>query len=483
MIISELIPGFDIEDCRTEFKGLIEEGNKKEMGWLKTLAAFANTEGGQMFIGVEDKSHTVVALDSRLVDKTVLMVQKLAREKIKPALDFKIDTVPLPDCSPKRYVIRIAVQKSRFLPVAVHEDGLLGIYVRNFGRTEIASPEQIRDLVLLSDSNPFDESMTEELYNQPDFSVLRSLYKERTGTELTDKALVSKGFMDSDCHLSRGALLFRDDCSDKRTRIVATMWPETSKGSSIVLASETFDGNIIGGIGFAIGFISNHSANGFRKEAAGRNDYYSYPARSVTEGVVNAVAHRNYFISGSQIEVNLFKDRLEITSPGALLGVRVLQKEYDIASIIPQRRNEVICGILEICRYMESNGSGFDKIAADYQGKGENYQPYVSSDASSFTLTLPNLVFNGGVIGEGSIPYVYVDAILPGRNDLRIVSFCFASGKTVRQIADYLGIKPSTYFRKHVLDTLSSDGYLIKDASSDPVRYQSNPSMVHVSGN
>jgi len=74
------------------------------------------------------------------------------------------------------------------------------------------------------------------------------------------------------------------------------------------------------------------------------------------EGIVNAIAHRNYFMNGSQIEINLFKDRLEITSPGALLGVKELQKEKNISSIIPRRRNEIICGVLEYCRYMESKG-------------------------------------------------------------------------------------------------------------------------------
>ena len=58
-----------------------------------------------------------------------------------------------------------------------------------------------------------------------------------------------------------------------------------------------------------------NSANGFKKEDTGRSDYISYPPRSVMEGIVNAIAHRNYFMSGSQIEVNMFKDRLEITSP------------------------------------------------------------------------------------------------------------------------------------------------------------------------
>ncbi len=113
----------------------------------------------------------------------------------------------------------------------------------------------------------------------------------------------------------------------------------------------------------------NHSINGFKKEDVGRKDIFSYPARSVTEGIVNAPAHRNYFIPGRQIEVNMFKDRLEITSPGSLLGVPELRKEKNISSIIPKRRNEVISLVLCCVRLMESKGSGFDRIEQDYRGR------------------------------------------------------------------------------------------------------------------
>ena len=68
---------------------------------------------------------------------------------------------------------------------------------------------------------------------------------------------------------------------------------------------------------------------------------------------MNAIGHRNYYMYGTQVEVNIFPDRLEITSPGALLGVRELYKEKNIASIILRRRNEIICNILEMCKYME----------------------------------------------------------------------------------------------------------------------------------
>ncbi|MBQ0071868.1 MAG: hypothetical protein KBS81_08475 [Spirochaetales bacterium] len=281
--------------------------------------------------------------------------------------------------------------------------------------------------------------------------------------------------------LSKGALLFRDEYSGERTKIVCTQWPEISKGSSYILASEEFEGNVLDAISFAIAFVKNHSTNGFRKLDTERVDYFAYPLRSVTEGIVNAVAHRNYFVSGSQIEINLFKDRLEITSPGALLGVKAMNKEKNISSIIPRRRNEVICSILEYCRYMESKGSGFDKIEQDYAGKADSFRPFVSSNASSFTLVLPNLTFETGIVDENSIPDVYAEGLVDVRNGLKILSFCFCASRTAKEIADYVQLQPSTYFRKNVLERLVSQGYLLKSLGESTRKYRSNSKKVFLS--
>lgn len=94
----------------------------------------------------------------------------------------------------------------------------------------------------------------------------------------------------------------------------------------------------------AITFIQSHAVNGFRKTDEGRVDHYSYPARSITEGVVNAIAHRNYFIKEIQIEINMFKDRLEITTPRTLLIVHALKKEKNISSIIFQKGDSSCIG-------------------------------------------------------------------------------------------------------------------------------------------
>ena len=86
MFIEELIDKAYLEDKTIEYKGIIAEGKDKngkalEIGWLKTLVAFANTDGGKLIIGVENKTHKVVALDRNKADNIVLMLHRLIREK------------------------------------------------------------------------------------------------------------------------------------------------------------------------------------------------------------------------------------------------------------------------------------------------------------------------------------------------------------------------------------------------------------------
>ena len=170
---------------------------------------------------------------------------------------------------------------------------------------------------------------------------------------------------------------------------------------------------------------------------------------------------------------------MEITSPGALLGVRELHKEKNISGIIPRRRNEVICEILELCRYMEKKGSGFDKIEADYKGRGEEYRPYVSADSHSFTLTLPDLTFSGGVISQTKEnPEVYVETVLEGKNDLKILSYCFGKYRKISEIADYVGVKPSTYFRKNVISRLVGKGLLLERKVENTTVLSANAELV-----
>ena len=91
MTINELFPDIYMEDSNVEFKGILSKGKDKngnslEMDWLKTIAAFANGEGGRLFVGVENKSHKIVALDTSEADKQILMLHQEIRNRFDPVI-------------------------------------------------------------------------------------------------------------------------------------------------------------------------------------------------------------------------------------------------------------------------------------------------------------------------------------------------------------------------------------------------------------
>ena len=72
----------------------------------------------------------------------------------------------------------------------------------------------------------------------------------------------------------------------------------------------------------------------------------------------------------------------------------------------------MICSILEMCKYMEKKGSGFDNIEEDYSVYDEKYAPFITSDSSSFTLTLPDVTYKSGLVDQDAeSPDVYVEEI------------------------------------------------------------------------
>lgn len=116
MFIEELIPEFNLEDKNIEYKGIIGtglsiKGKKLEIGWLKTLVAFANTDGGQLVIGVENKNHKVVALDKNTADMNILTIHRLIRERIDPVIDYDIYDIPLKMKNEIRYILIVKVKK------------------------------------------------------------------------------------------------------------------------------------------------------------------------------------------------------------------------------------------------------------------------------------------------------------------------------------------------------------------------------------
>ena len=125
--------------------------------------------------------------------------------------------------------------------------------------------------------------------------------------------------------------------------------------------------------------------------------------RSVFEALVNALIHRDYLILGGEVHIDIYDDRLTITSPGGMAdGTRI--QERDLSNISSTRRNPVLADILARLGYMERQGSGFKKITEAYSS-AHNYRaelaPKFYSDSASFQVTLYNL--NYGIAAKVAI--------------------------------------------------------------------------------
>ena len=129
----------------------------------------------------------------------------------------------------------------------------------------------------------------------------------------------------------------------KRQRMFCTRWNGLEKGSIFddALDDKEYEGNLIYLLNSGSEFIRNNSKVRFVKKAQYRVDKPDYAERAVTEALVNALIHRDYIVLGREIHIDMFDDRVEITSPGGMFGGGSIQ-EYDIYSIRSMRRNPVI---------------------------------------------------------------------------------------------------------------------------------------------
>ena len=129
---------------------------------------------------------------------------------------------------------------------------------------------------------------------------------------------------------------------------------------------------------------------------------------------------------------------------------------------------------------MEAAGTGFDKIVEEYKGENETHRPYIFSSSDHFTLVLPDLTYMDGV-EDSNVPVLTFVPVADGTDyDDKVMAFCYYQAHKFSEIAEYLGISDSTYFRKQVLGNLEKQGYLESSKISRAMYFKTNPDMVTV---
>lgn len=193
MLLEELIPDAGLEDYRTEYKRQLNRDDI--LSWLKTAAGFANADGGNLYVGVDDETHTLLGFDRHGADKERNYFNSQVNEHLVPRPDIRIEFLRYNIRNQERFILHIIVKSSAVKPVILKYKNVPAIYMRRDGFTNGATYEEIIEMSIKSQHAEFDTLPSERLYKREDFTGLLSFFKEHNnGREYTDKALQSIGF-------------------------------------------------------------------------------------------------------------------------------------------------------------------------------------------------------------------------------------------------------------------------------------------------
>ncbi|GHV24425.1 hypothetical protein FACS189465_1620 [Clostridia bacterium] len=367
------------ETTEHEFKQSLEYSKPKS--WLKTVSAFANGIGGNIYFGISDDQKIIGVLEPSV---TIDKISELIKTRIEPML---IPIITQVDTEGKT-VIKLKINSSQHTPYYYVSNGTRTPYVR-IGSESVQAPAHIiNELTLRGNGLTFDGAVTDVKLSDVSFSLFEATYLQRTYKKINEiKDYKSFSLANMQGYLTNIGLLFSDQCSLFQCRVFCTRWNGSQQGSIFedALDDKEYSGNIIKLLESTETFIKNNSKFKWKKTGNGRIDMPDYPEVAIHEVIVNAIVHRDYSVLGSEIHVDMFDDCLEITSPGGMYSGEKIQ-DLNLSSVVSWRRNPNICDMFQRLRFMERRGSGIKKILINY----ENSRPIFFSNNNIFRITLKN---------------------------------------------------------------------------------------------
>lgn len=371
-----------VETTNIDFKSDLEK--EKPKSWLKSVSAFANTKGGIILFGVDDKTHEETGVAD--VVKATEKISELINARIEPLPRYELNYFMEND----KDFIELEIGDGPITPYFYVSDGRKEAYIRS-GNQSIPAPAHILQNLILKGKNITFDSLPSE-YNIDDlsFTLLTATIKEKTGKKFNeDKDYISLGLVNKNNNLTNGAVLLSDQGALHQSKVICTRWNGLTKGSikEDAIDDKEYTGSLISLLENTDTFIKNNSKNSWKVEGMDRIEYEDYPLTARREAIVNALIHRDYQILGSEIHIDMYDDRLEIVSPGGMIDGTQIQN-LEIGKVPSMRRNTIISDIFSRLHYMDRRGSGLSRIIESYNDFIE--KPKFLSDESSFTVIFPN---------------------------------------------------------------------------------------------
>ncbi|WP_026760321.1 RNA-binding domain-containing protein [Selenomonas ruminantium] len=357
-----------IENSNTEFKREYTDSIRK------AVVAFANTDGGCIYVGIEDDGTVVGVADVDDVQKRVI---SLCRDGIQPdvMMFLSCDRTVIED----KDVIRLQVQRGTDCPYYLKGKGIRpeGVYVRRGPVSLPAAESQIRKMI--REAGDFHYEQERSLEQELTFKETERFLQE-AGVPFGEAERRTLRIVSKDGLYTNLGLLLSDQC--QHTVKVAIF---SGKKQVVFRDRREFSGSLLLQVNQVIEYLDFHNALHSEIRGMKRLDSRDYPVESLREAIFNAFVHRDYGFSGS-ILVSVYEDRIEILSLGGL-AEGVTYNDMMLGVSIP--RNPKLAEIFYRLHYVEAFGTGVRRILTDYAECEEKPQFLVSDNAVK--VILPNL--------------------------------------------------------------------------------------------
>ena len=421
------------EGTTLEFKESLSSSS-----FARELVALANTIGGRILLGVRDDGTVTGVKDSNVLRARI---QDIARNCDPPV---KVLAEPVGD-----EVFVVHVRESDAKPVQCSD----GFFWRQGAVTQKLGRDEIRDFFRTEGVIRFDLSPCPRFSYPEDFD--RDKFDAWLGQSgITGSAPVEDVLVNIEVAERAGdRLLFRNAGVLFFARNVRRFFPEAyitcllGRGTDKVhiLDRKDFDGGVVADIEDTMRFIERNTRTAYRIEGLRREDVPEYPMQALREAITNAVMHRDWFFDGANVFVEVYTDRIEVSSPGGL------PKGLTLADLGHRsiRRNGLIADLLHRIGFIEKAGTGIRRIRDE---ASEMRCPEPEFRAGSFMIVTfrpnPEVRAEGGERLAGGVAPEVTGEVAGEVTGEEIRLLRAMSGEMTRQrIQEALGLKHEDHFR------------------------------------
>ena len=351
---------FSGESINIEYK---VEMPKKSEKYMKTVVAFANGRGGRIVFGVDDKTLNIVGMNPDTIFQTMDAITNAISDSCEPKIYPDVTLQSIDD----KTIIVVEIHPGPMRPYYIKNKGLVdGTYVRVAGTSRHAEGYMLKELILEGQNRYFDNEPCEYLeINEDDIKDLCDEEKAAI-RDVTKNILITWGILKED----NGKIIPTNAYAllTGKMQIQPTIQCAVFKGKTraYFVDRREFSGPIQDQVQLAFQYVLEKINMGMQIKGIYRQDVYELPINSVRELIANAVAHRNYLEPGN-IQVAIFDDRLEVTSPGMLLNTVSIKKMIEGYSRL---RNPAIANAFAYMKIIEKWGTGIPRILRECKEYG-----------------------------------------------------------------------------------------------------------------